>query len=227
MAIRLYHFPQSGPSFRVRIALALKGLDYEPVRIDLLKRESHPEYYDVLSPDGLVPLLELTDEQGGQPPVRIGQSMAIIEFLDERFTDHALLPGDPLHRAHVRSLAQTIACDLHPLNNLRVLRYLSRPLKLEADARSDWYNHWITEGLKAYEKRLIALKSAREVLGLPPSTYSWGDTLGLADCCLIPQLVNAPRMGLELASLNIPITLGVFENAMQHKAVQESHPDRF
>jgi maleylacetoacetate isomerase len=227
MAIRLYHFPQSGPSFRVRIALALKGLDYEPVRIDLLKRESHPEYYDVLSPDGLVPLLEITDEEGGQAPFRIGQSMAIIEFLDERFTDHALLPEDPSHRAHVRSLAQTIACDLHPLNNLRVLRYLSRPLQLQADARSNWYNHWITEGLTAYEKRLVELKSLREALGLPPSAYSWGDTLGLADCCLIPQLVNAPRMGLELASLNIPLTLDVFENAMQQKAVQESHPDRF
>jgi maleylacetoacetate isomerase/maleylpyruvate isomerase len=227
MTIRLYHFPQSGPSYRVRIALALKGLNYEPVRIDLLKRENHPEYYEILSPDGLVPLLELTDEQGGEAPFRIGQSMAIMEFLDERFTECALLPKDPIHRAHVRSLAQTIACDLHPLNNLRVLRYLSRPLQLDADARSNWYNHWIIEGLNAYEKRLVVLHRLREALGLPSSNYSWGDTLGLADCCLIPQLVNAPRMGLELASLNIPLTLGVFENAMQHKAVQESHPDLF
>jgi maleylacetoacetate isomerase len=227
MPIRLYHFPQSGPSFRVRIAMALKGLNYEAIRIDLLKRESHPEYYEVISPDGLVPLLELIDEDGTHPTIRIGQSMAIIEFLDERFNNHALLPDDALYRAYVRSLAQTIACDLHPLNNLRVLRYLSGPLKLEADARSDWYNHWISEGLNAYERRLVTLKSLREDFGLPPSTYSWGDTLSLADCCLIPQLVNAPRMGLELSSLNIPLTLGVFTNAMQHKAVKESHPDQF
>jgi maleylacetoacetate isomerase len=227
MAIRLYHFPQSGPSFRVRIALALKGLNYEPIRIDLMKRASHPEYYEVLSPDGLVPLLEITDDENNEPPIHLGQSMAIIEFLDERFTEHGLLPGDHLHRAHVRSLAQTIACDLHPLNNLRVMRYLSRPLELDADSRSAWYNHWITKGLKAYEKRLDALNSFRKAQGLPSSIYSWGDRLGLADCCLIPQLVNAPRMGLELASLNIPLTLGVFENAMQHSAVQASHPDRF
>ncbi len=227
MPIRLYHFPQSGPSFRVRIALALKGLDYEPIRIDLLKRESHPEYYEVISPDGLVPMLELIDEHGTQPSIRIGQSMAIIEFLDEKFNNHPLLPDDALYRAHVRSLAQTIACDLHPLNNLRVLRYLSRPLQLDTDTRSDWYNHWITEGLKAYENRLLVLHELRKASGLPPSIYSWGDTLSLADCCLIPQLVNAPRMGLELATLNIPLTLGVFEHAMQHKAVKESHPDQF
>ena len=111
--------------------------------------------------------------------------------------------------------------------NLRVMRYLSRPLELDADSRSAWYNHWITKGLKAYEKRLDALNSFRKAQGLPSSIYSWGDRLGLADCCLIPQLVNAPRMGLELKSLNIPLTLGVFENAMQHSAVQVSHPDRF
>ena len=227
MAIRLYHFPQSGPSFRVRIALALKGLNYEPIRIDLLKRESHPEYYEVLSPDWLVPLLEIIENENKEAPIHLGQSMAIIEFLEERFPQQALIPQDALHRAHVRSLAQTIACDLHPLNNLRVMRYLSRPLELDAGTRSDWYNHWITEGLKAYEKRLDGLRLFRKRQGLPPSIYSWGDRLGLADCCLIPQLVNAPRMGLELTSLNIPLTLGVFENAMAHSAVQASHPDRF
>ena len=109
-----------------------------------------------------------------------------IEFLEERFPQQALIPQDALHRAHVRSLAQTIACDLHPLNNLRVMRYLSRPLELDAGTRSDWYNHWVTEGLKAYEKRLDGLRLFRKRQGLPPSIYSWGDRLGLADCCLIP-----------------------------------------
>jgi maleylacetoacetate isomerase len=227
MAIRLYHFPQSGPSFRVRLALALKGLDYEPVRIDLLKRESHPEYYEALSPDGLVPLLEVTGDDTQEMPLRISQSMAIIEFLDERFPGPRLLPEDILYRAHLRSLAQAIACDLHPLNNLRVLRYLSRPLELDNEKRSSWYNHWIKQGLTAFENRLKALTTLREQHRLPPSIYCWGETLGLADCCLIPQMVNAPRMGLELSSLNIPLTLKVFENAMQHSAVKASHPENF
>ncbi|TSE20540.1 Maleylpyruvate isomerase [Tepidimonas alkaliphilus] len=219
--MKLYNYFRSGTSFRVRIALNLKGLDYDYVAVHLAKGEQHGPTYRALSPDGLVPLLEL---EGEPQPLRLSQSMAIIEYLDEVFPEPPLLPRDPLGRARVRALAQTIACEIHPINNLRVLKYLAGPLALSEAQRAEWYNHWVMEGLRIYERRLQQLAEERARQDLPPSVYSYGDTPTLADCCLVPQIVNGRRFGLEYDG--IPLTLAVYERCMQLEAFQRAHPSR-
>ncbi|MDM7456478.1 MAG: maleylacetoacetate isomerase [Tepidimonas sp.] len=219
--MKLYNYFRSGTSFRVRIALHLKGLDYEYIPVHLVKGEQHGDAYRALSPDSLVPLL---DVEGNPDRAHLSQSMAIIEYLDETHPEPPLLPRDPLGRARVRALAQTVACDIHPINNLRILKYLAGPLGLSEQQRTDWYNHWVMEGLRAYERRLNDLAQERARLGLPPSVYSYGDTPTLADCCLVPQIVNGQRFGLEYEG--IPLTLAVFERCMQLDAFQRAHPSR-
>jgi maleylacetoacetate isomerase/maleylpyruvate isomerase len=150
--------------------------------------------------------------------------MAIIEYLDETHPHPPLLPREPLARARVRALAQTIACEIHPINNLRVLKYLAKPLGLSEEQRAAWYNHWVMEGLRHYERRLQALAQERAQQGLPPSIYSYGDTPTLADCCLVPQIVNGQRFGLQYEG--IPLTLAVYERCMQLEAFQRAHPSR-
>ncbi|OBS30873.1 Maleylpyruvate isomerase [Tepidimonas fonticaldi] len=219
--MKLYNYFRSGTSFRVRIALHLKGLDYEYIPVHLAKGEQHGAAYRALSPDSLVPVL---DVEGDPDHARLSQSMAIIEYLDETHPEPPLLPRDPLGRARVRALAQTVACEIHPINNLRILKYLAGPLGLSEQQRTDWYNHWVMEGLRAYERRLQDLAQERARLGLPPSVYSYGDTPTLADCCLVPQIVNGRRFGLEYEG--IPLTLAVFERCMQLEAFQRAHPSR-
>ena len=146
--MKLYNYFRSSASFRVRIALALKGLDYDYVPVHLAKGEHRQAAYADLAADGLVPLLELDDG------TRLSQSMAIIEFLDERYPEPALLPPDALGRARVRALSQSIACEIHPINNLRVLKYLSGTLKLDEDTKNAWYRHWVRTGLEAFERQL-------------------------------------------------------------------------
>jgi maleylacetoacetate isomerase/maleylpyruvate isomerase len=205
--MKLYNYFRSSASFRVRIALALKGLPYEYVAVHLAKGEQRQPGFAALSADQLVPLLELADG------TRLSQSMAIIEFLDETHPEPALLPRDALGRARVRALAQTIACEIHPLNNLRVLKYLSRELKVEEEAKNTWYRHWVRTGLEAFERQLAQQ---------PASRYCFGDAPSLADCCLVPQIFNARRFDTPLDGL--PRTMAAFDACMALPAFQQAQP---
>lgn len=205
--MKLHNYFRSSASFRVRIALELKGLSYEYLPVHLVKGEHKQEKYGAVSASGLVPALE-TDEGAV-----LSQSMAIIEYLDETHPQPPLLPADALGRAQVRALAQLIACEIHPLNNLRVLKYLVRDLKVEEEAKNTWYRHWVRSGLEMYEKELNRL---------PPGTYSFGDTPTLADCCLVPQIFNGQRFNVALDGL--PRTMAAFEACMKHPAFQKAQP---
>ena len=205
--MQLYNYFRSSASFRVRIALELKGLSYEYLPVHLVKGEHKADAYKAVSPSVLVPTL-VTDE--GE---RLGQSMAIIEYLDETHPEPPLLPRDPLGRARVRALAQLVACEIHPLNNLRVLKYLVRELGVEEEKKNDWYRHWVRDGLEAFE---------RELARLPASTYCYGETPTLADCCLVPQVFNGRRFNTNYDGLDR--TMAVFENCMKLPAFQKAQP---
>lgn len=217
--MKLYNYFRSGTSFRVRIALNLKGLPYEYVSVHLAKGEHRQDAYRAVSPDTLVPVLDL---QGDPEQAMLSQSMAIIEYLDETHPEPVLLPADALGRARVRALAQTVACEIHPINNLRILKYLGGTLGLSEQQRADWYNHWVLEGLQSYERRLQDLQKERAAAGLPPSVYSYGDTPTLADCCLVPQVINGQRFGLKYEGL--PLTMAAFDACMKLDAFQKAHP---
>ncbi|RRD57307.1 maleylacetoacetate isomerase [Comamonadaceae bacterium OH2545_COT-014] len=204
--MKLYNHARSSASFRVRIALALKGLPYDYLPLHLARGEHLQPGLDALALERLVPVLELDDGQ------RLTQSMAIIEYLDETHPAPPLLPSDAVGRARVRALAQLIACDTHPLNNLRVLKYLVRSLKVDDEAKNAWYRHWVGLGLQAYERHLQQA----------PATYSHGHTPTLADCLLVPQIFNARRFGCDLSAL--PRTLAVFDACMQLPAFQQAQP---
>ena len=218
--MKLYNYFRSGTSFRVRIALNLKGINFDYLPVHLAKGEHRQEAYQALSPDSLVPLL---DVDGDPDQALLSQSMAIIEYLDETHPEPPLMPSDPLGRARVRALAQTLACEVHPINNLRILKYLGTTLGLSEQHRIDWYNHWVSEGLRAYERRLQALAAERSAAGLAPSLYSYGDTPTLADCCLVPQIINGQRFGLKYEGL--PLTMAVHEACMKLDAFQRAHPE--
>ncbi|MFT4268998.1 MAG: maleylacetoacetate isomerase [Xenophilus sp.] len=207
---KLYSYFRSSASFRVRIALNLKGLGYEYIPVHIARGDHKTGPFAQLSPDQLVPLLE-TDEGG-----RFTQSMAIIEYLDETHPEPPLLPADPAGRARVRALAQSIACELHPLNNLRVLKYLVRELKVHEDAKNAWYRHWVREGLMAFERQLAQSPAA--------GAYCHGDVPTLADCCLVPQIFNARRFDCDLDGL--PRTLAAFDACMQLDAFQRAQPSQ-
>lgn len=181
----LYTYFRSSAAYRVRIALNLKELDYQAIPTHLLRHggEQMTDRYRARNPQGLVP----TFVDDGQV---LTQSLAIIEYLDETYPGLALLPATPADRARVRSLALYIACDIHPLNNLRVLRYFAHTLGLTQDQRDTWYRHWITVGFAALEQQLAQ----------SPSTgrCCHGDAPGLADCCLIPQVYNAGRFDIDM-----------------------------
>ncbi len=205
--MKLYNYFRSSASFRVRIALALKGLSYDYVPVHLVKGEHKLPAYAALSPSLLVPTLQT--DQGEH----LGQSMAIIEYLDETHPEPPLLPRDALGRARVRALAQLIACEIHPLNNLRVLKYLVRELKLDEAAKSTWYRHWVRDGLETFE---------RELSRLPKSTYCHGEIPTLADCCLVPQVFNGRRFDVSFDGL--PRAMAAFDACMAHPAFQKAQP---
>ncbi len=182
--LALYTYHRSSAAYRVRIALHLKGLAYEPRFVHLVRGEQHRPEYRALNPQGFVPVLV----DGERVLI---QSLAIMEYLEERYPQPALLPADSWGRARVRALAQAIACDTHPLNNRRVLVYLERRLGLTEEAKRQWVRHWIAEGLSALE--ILLSKDAAT------GPYCHGDRPGLADACLVPQLYNARRFQCDLA----------------------------
>jgi maleylacetoacetate isomerase/maleylpyruvate isomerase len=204
--MELYNYFRSSASWRVRIALALKGLDYAYKPIHLVKKEQNSPAYLETSGTGLVPLLVLDDG------TKLHQSMAIIEYLDETIPEPPLLPRDPLGRARVRALAQDIACEIHPLNNTRVLGWLKGELGLSEEARNAWIHRWIENGLEVVERQLAAR----------PSTFCHGETPGLADCALVPQIFNAQRFNCKLD--HVPHVMRVHAACMMHEAFSSTQP---
>ena len=205
--MELFNYFRSSASYRVRIALALKGLDYDYKAVKLTKNEQFNESYTAVSASRLVPLLRDGDAV-------VTQSLAIIEFLDETHPKPPLLPKKPLDRAYVRALAQDIACEIHPLNNLRVLRYLVRDMGLSDEAKDRWYKHWVETGLEVVERRLEAAAQA--------GSYCFGNQPGLADCVLVPQIFNAQRFNCRLD--HVPIVMRVFDHCMKHDAFVKTQP---
>jgi maleylacetoacetate isomerase len=204
--MKLYNYFRSSASYRVRIALALKGLDYDYIPVHLVKGEQSGAPFAAVSANRLVPLLE---DDGGE---RIAQSLAIIEYLEETRPTPPLLPADALGRARVRAIALDIACEIHPLNNLRVLRYLTHDLKLSESDKDRWYRHWVETGLEAVERQLAA----------HPARFCHGDAPTLADCCLVPQIFNAKRFNCRLE--HVPQVMKVFEACMTLDAFSKTQP---
>lgn len=205
--IILHDYFRSSACYRVRIALKLKGVDYETRPVNLLESEQTSDAYRALNPQGLVPMLEIDGH-------RLTQSLAIINYLDIRFPVPPLIPAAAAERAHVVAMALLVACDIHPLNNLRVLKYLKNELGHSQEEVDRWYAHWILEGLPALEA-MAAPKAGKFLFGDGPTG---------ADVCLIPQLYNARRFNVPLDGL--PTLLRAEENANKLEAFAAAHPDR-
>mgnify|MGYP003440345175 FL=1 len=207
--MELYNYFRSSASYRVRIALALKGLAYDYKPVHLVHAEQLAPAYAALSPTRLVPTL--VDGEHA-----LGQSLAIIEYLDETHPQPPLLPADAIGRARVRALAQGVACEIHPLNNLRVLRYLVHDMGLNEEAKNAWYRHWVAVGLESIERQLAGDAAT--------GRFCHGETPTLADCVLVPQIFNAQRFDCPLDT--VPTVMRVFDACMQLPAFIDSQPSR-
>ncbi|MBV7535513.1 maleylacetoacetate isomerase [Duganella sp. sic0402] len=209
--MKLYTYFRSSAAYRVRIALNLKGIAYDAVPVHLLRNggEQLSDAYRAINPAALLPALEDDGEV-------IGQSLAIIEYLEETQPQAPLLPADPMSRARVRALALTVAADTHPLGNLRVLKYLTGQLGLTEEVKLAWQQHWLRTGLTALE----------QLLANDPRTgrYSHGDTPTLADCCLIPQVFGAQRFGVDMSSY--PTIMRIHAACAELPAFQQAHPSQ-
>lgn len=208
----LYSYFRSSAAYRVRIGLNLKGLDYQIRPVHLLKdggQQHQPDYVQV-NPAQLLPAL---DDDG----LIITQSLAILEYLDERYPELPLLPKASADRAWARSMAQTVACDIHPLNNLRVLQYLKNDLHVQEDARNQWYRHWVSVGLEGLEALVLRH-------GKKGQAFIFGDLPSIAEICLIPQMFNARRFDIDLTAF--PRLLAIEEKCLELSAFQEAAPDR-
>ena len=206
--MKLYTYFRSSAAFRVRIALNLKGLAYEPAFVHLAKGEHLQPTYAAVNPQGLLPALEVDG-------ARLAQSIAIMEYLEETHPQPPLLPTEPPGRARVRSLALIVACEIHPLNNTRVLKYLKSTLGHGQDEINAWYRHWIADGLGKLEAELRKPGTGR---------HCHGDAPGMADCCLVPQIFNAQRFECDLKPY--PTVMRVFEACMQLDAFGRAQPGR-
>lgn len=211
--MQLYSYFRSSASYRVRIALNLKGIDCPQIPVHLVKNggEHLSDSFKSLNPESLVPAL--VDEHDGQQ-IALSQSLAIIEYLEEKYPAQPLLPKDIADRAYVRALALAVACDIHPINNLRVLKYLSANLGASDEQKNAWYRHWCELGLKTFERRL-ANDGKR---GL----FCFGDEPGLADCCLIPQIYNAQRFQCDLTGM--PIMMEINQRCLELDAFKLAAP---
>jgi maleylacetoacetate isomerase len=206
--LKLYTYFRSSAAFRVRIALHLKGLDYEPAFVHLAKGEHLQPAYRAINPQGLLPALQ-TDG------ALLAQSLAIMEYLEETHPSPPLLPPDPLGRARVRGLSLIVACEIHPLNNPRALKYVKNVLGHTQEEVDAWYRHWIADGLAKLEAELEKPGTGR---------YSHGDAASMADCCLVPQIFNAKRFQCDLAPF--PAVMRVFETCMQLDAFDRAQPGK-
>ena len=207
--MKLYTFFRSSAAFRVRIALNLKGLAYEPAFVHLAKGEHHKPEYSALNPQALVPTLE----DGGR---LLTQSLAIIEYLEETHPQPPLLPKDAFARARARSLAFLVACEIHPLNNLRTLTHLKKGLGQSEEQVNAWYRHWIADGMAKLESAMAKTPGTGK--------YSQGDAPGIADCCLVPQVFNAQRYKCDLAPY--PTVMRVFDACMRLKSFDRAQPGK-
>ncbi|USE35117.1 maleylacetoacetate isomerase [Endozoicomonas sp. SCSIO W0465] len=181
--MKLYDYFRSSAAYRVRIALNLKELDYQQSAVNLLKGEQGSEDYKTINPQELVPTL--TTDQG-----ELTQSLAIIEWLEEAFPERSIIPGDPWKKARLRSLAYLVSCDIHPINNLRVLKYLQQKLAVSDDAKTQWYKHWIHTGFTALEAQL------------DDQPFCCSEQPSIADICLVPQVFNALRFKVEMSDFS-------------------------
>ncbi len=204
--MKLYSYFRSSAAYRVRIALALKGLDADILPINLLKGEQKSDDYLAINPQGLIPSLQVGDTV-------LSQSLAIMEYLEEVDNTVPLLPSDPMARASVRAMAQLIACEVHPLNNLRVLQYLTGELGVDDATKMTWYAHWIHQGFASLEAML------KQHAG----QFCYGDTPTMADCCLIPQVYNAKRFNVELSSY--PTIMRIYEHCNSLPAFIQAQPE--
>ncbi len=208
--MKLYGFFRSSAAFRARIALNLKGIAYDQAPIHLRRNEQQKDDYLSLNPQGLVPTLD----DGGH---LLTQSLAIIEYLEEIHPNPPLLPKEPVARARVRSLAQAIACDIHPIDNLRVLRYLAKPLGHDDKAVEEWFNHWITVGFTGLERTLASDGQAGQ--------FCHGDRPTMADICLVPQVFNAQRYP-SFDFKPFPAIMRIFAACMKLDAFERARPEK-
>lgn len=208
--MELFTYFRSSAAYRVRIALNIKGLDYQARPIHLVRNEQRSAAYMEHNPLGLLPAVKTGDGSV------LLESLAIIEYLDEQYPEPSLLPGSAIDRAHIRALAQMVACDIHPLNNARVLQYLGSELKVDAEARNRWYRHWVMTGFKALEELLQ--RDSRT------GAFCYGDQPTLADCALIPQIFNALRFECDLSGLHT--IQRIAENCRQLDSFRRAAPDR-
>jgi maleylpyruvate isomerase len=206
--MRLYSFFRSSAAFRVRIALNLKGVDYEIVAVNLPNGAHRTADFLAVNPQATIPTL---DDDG----TILWQSLAIIEYLDTRYPKPPLIPREPVARARVQALAQLIACEIHPLNNLRVLQYLRRELKLDEAAVGKWYAHWVAEAFTALEAFVARWSGGR---------YCFGDALSIADVYLVPQMYNARRFNCDLAPY--PTLVRIAQALEQEPAFARAAPER-
>lgn len=207
--MKLFTYFRSGAAFRVRIALNLKGLEYQPQFVHLPKGAHREAGYAQVNPQALVPTLVSDDG------LHLAQSLAIMEYLDEAHPVPPLLPRDAKGRARVRSLSLLVACEIHPLNNLRVLQHLRRELKQDEAQVKRWYQHWIADGLAKLEAELRSPTTGK---------FSHGDAPTMADCCLVPQIIGAKRYECDLAPY--PMVMRVFGECMKLDAFERAQPSR-